>query len=547
MSGRRRRAWLQAQPAYIERRQQRLDRAEVRRLIGETDDGPRPDEPDWSLIDALGLDEDMMGGTASFADAADVDAIEWEPLKANPAQSRFRSAVHSGEFDLLLAAGTISSSKTFGMALIGLDLCLEYPETWGMVVRATYKQLVDNTIPDFLAVIPPHRIRKFNRSSLTIVLDNESIIQFRISNEKADKTFSWLKGKKLDWALVDECDGMSLPFVGMLRSRVGVQHRRRRRYEKTCPPITLLTCNPNNAWPKDIRSKAIHTPASLRAERTYYQQFTIEDNKENIKPEQIAKWKRDFTPPMYKRFVLGSWDAMSEREQLFLYEYLDKCAALVPPPADPDAPKWPYFLGVDPARYGTDRATFLIMHGPNIHSVSYMNQSSTHEVGAHVLKLMSEYEITPDHVTIDADGLGSGVVDWLAERRVYVNEYHGAGAVDLEGVNFSVNFGNKRAQVFWQAMQWMRDGKIGGLNPQVLGWAGALDGTGDPILLHDVLSQDLAAIHYLFAKGTKAVYIEDKEEIRKRLGRSIDFADVLVLAFYSMFRDANQVGLEVIY
>ncbi len=524
------------------------------RLAGTEWELPEDDDLDLSLVDeAIEGELEVGARPGAYAIGEPGQAPDdWEPVDSNWAQTRLRNAARSGMFRTIVAAGTISSSKTFGIAMIINELCMEYPETEVLIIRPKREQLMDSTIPDFLASLPPSRIKKFNRSRLYIdvyVGQYVSRIKFRQANEQTDKGFLWLKGNKPDIIFVDECDGVSKEFIGMAMSRVGIQRKRSRADIPICPPLTFLACNPNIAWPKEYYSLAVHQPEKLAEDRIYFQKFTIEDNRKFITEEKRAAWRKQFTPAMYKRFVEGSWDAMADREQLFLYEYMDKCSVrgpngttrpLIQPPVDDysNTVPFPYFIGVDPARYGPDRCAFLIMHGPNLHRLEFFDQSSITEIEQRTVELMAEYKVTPDHVTVDVTGLGAGVVDNLAERRIYVNAFAGAEAPDLNYTNFTFKFGNKRAQVFWQVMQWMRDGKLGGFDS--LGWH-------QDVQLDETLRSDLASIHYSYDPKGKAMWIEGKEEIKKRLGRSPDFADVLCMACYSMFKDANAMGLEIIF
>ncbi len=506
---------------------------------------------DFALVEQLdGFSEEIGARYGDYPigleDGQD-ESVEWETVESNAAQSRMRNAAKSGDYNTIFAAGTISSSKTFGIAMIINEMAMDYPETEVLVVRPRRDQLEDSTIPDFLASLPPDQILKFNRSRLVITLKNYSRIRFRISNEQNDKGFLWLKGNKPDILFVDECDGVTREFISMARSRVGIQRKRRRKAAKVCPPMTFLACNPNIAWPKEYYTLHVHQPAKLLEQRTYFQKFTIEDNAKHISREKIEAWKREFTPPMFKRFVEGSWDAMADREQLFLYEYMDKCSVRGPngearpkklPPLDAQGSpgKWPYYLGVDPARFGPDKCAFLIMHGPNLHRLEFFATSDIPQIEMRILEIMGEFKITPNNVTVDAEGLGAGVVDNLGRRSIWVNEFRGSASPDFEAVNYTFSFGNKRAQVFWQVMQWMRDGNLGGFDS--LGWFGE-------VMLDEVLRQDLASIHYGYNVAGRALFIEGKEEIKKRLGRSPDFADVLCMACYSMFRNANSMSTEI--
>lgn len=526
-------------------------RAYIRAMRAGLDFGmEESDDLDFSEVEALlALELEIGAKAGAYYTGDDPEADDWEPVESNAAQTRMRNAARSGLYRTVVAAGTISSSKTFGIAMIINELSMEYGETEVLVVRPRREQLLDSTIPDFLASLPPSSILKFNRSRLVIELTNGSRIKFRTSNETTDKTFLWLKGNKPDILFVDECDGVSKDFISMAMSRVGIQRKRRRKDAKICPPLTFLACNPNIAWPKEYYSLWVHNNAKLIADKVYFQKFTIEDNAKFITEEKRAAWKKQFTPAMYQRFVGGSWDAMADREQLFLYEYMDLCSIRGPggevrPKIQPvkdeynNLVPWPFFLGVDPARYGQDKCAFLVMQGPNLQRMEFFEISSIPDIENRVVELMAEFQITPDRVTVDATGLGAGVVDNLGRRSLWVNAFEGAGAPVLEANNFTFTFGNKRAQVFWQVMQWMRDGKLGGFDS--LGWRGDLQ-------MDETLRQDLASIHYYYDPQGKALFVEGKDGIKKRLGRSPDFADVLCMACYSMFREANAMGLEIIF
>ncbi len=514
------------------------------------------DALDFSISDELEESDGDDIEATSDTDPDDDEEAAHEPFIANRAQSRFRAAAISGKFDTLIAAGTISSSKTYGIIALIIDLCLEYQETHFLVVRSRWDNLLDNTIPDFVDILQAFPSEMYSwPNRLTCLFWNGSRIRFRPAREQQDPKFSWLKGMKLDGAFGDEYDGMSMEFISMLQSRVGVNRIRRNPTAQKMPPMAFFACNPNISHPKDDYSRHIHNNASLVAERKYFQLFTVDDNMEFIGPEKLAQWKKTMTPPMYKCFVEGSWDAMSDLEQLILFEYMDKCKPIIPPPVDAQGKPitYEYYLGVDPARYGPDKCAFLIMHGPNIFKMKLFPSTSIPEIENHIRILMAEYHITASHVTVDVVGLGAGVVDNLAADGIFVNAFNGATAPDESAFyqvdptdpaskvnmdNFNFTFLNKRASAFWEVMQMMKEGKIGGFNPDVLGWEGDFN-------LYELLRQDLAAIHYKFAKGTKAIQIEDKEEIKKRLKRSTDCADVLKMAVNSYLFDIKKPSLEI--
>ncbi len=507
------------------------------------------------------LEREDMGDDEEDDDGEDEP---WDPFVSNEAQSRFRAAVRTGLYDTAFAAGTISSSKTYGILALIVEQCLEYGETHALVVRVKYDSLKDTTIPDLEMLIPPEEIRKWRDTDCH--LKNGSIIRCRSANETADPKHIWLRGNKPDIGFIDECDGISEDFLSAFQARIGVQRKRKRLAARAhiCPPIMYLACNPNIAWPKRYYTDHRDSPAKLKADRFYFQKFTIEDNAAFISETKKAQWKRVMTPPMYRRFVLGDWDAMSDREQLFLYEDMDRCRPYIPEKLDAQGKPipWQFSLGVDPAGFGPDKCAFLVMKGPNIWRMDYHMQSRQDQIAAHIKRLMAEYGITPDHVVIDADGLGQGAVDILHAEQIWVVPTKGAQAPDpaafymenpsdpasrIHMDNATFSFHNKRAQEHWEAMQMIRAGAIG--NFDTLGFKGPGDlepgQEGEEINLDETLRADMASIHYGFHKGTKAIQMEGKEDIKKRLHRSPDFSDVLVKAIQAYLVDTKKPSMEV--
>lgn len=121
---------------------------------------------------------------------------------------------------------------------------------------------------------------------------------------------------------------------------------------------------------------------------------------------------------------------------------------------------------------------------------------------------------------VDVIGLGSGVVDRLREqgfkRTVAFNASAGTGRTDRSG---ELRFVNLRAAAWW----WLREN---------------LDPAFEPALAlppDDLLIGDLVAPRYTVT-STGKIQVESKDEIRKRLGRSTDSGDAVVMACFDATR-----------
>ena len=157
-------------------------------------------------------------------------------------------------------------------------------------------------------------------------------------------------------------------------------------------------------------------------------------------------------------------------------------------------------VGVDVARFGNDKTIICPRFGNNVQPMIKRFKEATTQTVGRVKQLHGA-----ESYNIDDIGVGGGVTDQLIEDRVEnVNGVNvGAKANDPQFVNL-------RAELYWKVAELFKAGDI------------AIP--DDP----ELISQ-LASIHYEFTRH--GIKIEDKEQVRKRIGRSPDEADALILSF----------------
>lgn len=161
-------------------------------------------------------------------------------------------------------------------------------------------------------------------------------------------------------------------------------------------------------------------------------------------------------------------------------------------------------IGCDVARFGDDRTTIWRRQGLAAFAPDIMRNAVTEAiVGRIVSKIAPDYQ--PDGIFVDGTGgYGAGVVDGLR-----VAKYSCVHDVQFSGQASDPRFGNKRAEIWWHMCDWVRSGA-------------ALPNVPD-------LVRELTAPTY-YMKNDK-LYIESKEQIKKRLGFSPDLADGLATTF----------------
>lgn len=161
-------------------------------------------------------------------------------------------------------------------------------------------------------------------------------------------------------------------------------------------------------------------------------------------------------------------------------------------------------FGLDVARYGADATVLYRNRGGVIRKVRSWSKQSTMETADLVMEILAEHWSVP--IAVDIIGLGAGVHDRFVQEQYESYPYNaGAGATDPD------QFINARAESYWNMREDMEAGLID-LDPD-----------------DDLLLAELEQIKYKIVG--KKVQIEDKDKIKKRLGRSPDHADAACISY----------------
>jgi phage terminase large subunit len=167
----------------------------------------------------------------------------------------------------------------------------------------------------------------------------------------------------------------------------------------------------------------------------------------------------------------------------------------------------PRCLAADVARFGDDWTIIGLRQGPVLLNLWPIKGADTTAVAGMIERLA--YDEHPSSIAVDSIGIGAGVVDQLVLQEVQGLRPINVGSAPLNPELFA----NLRAELYWNLRERFRTGSI--------------------VLTNDEqLAEELAAIRYRFNPGGK-IQIESKDEMKRRLRRSPDRADMLALLFDS--------------
>lgn len=172
-------------------------------------------------------------------------------------------------------------------------------------------------------------------------------------------------------------------------------------------------------------------------------------------------------------------------------------------------------LGVDVARGGMDLSAIAIRQGTKILSVETFSNLDGPQLAGEIA--VRYRKLGASRVNVDIIGLGASVEDALKDpvyKDIIVDPINVATASEVLDEKGNRVYQNLRAELWWALRE-------------------ALDPNGKDLLSmppgDDGLLGDLAAPKYDFRKGW--IQIEAKEDTKKRLGRSPDEGDAVMLTF----------------
>lgn len=271
-------------------------------------------------------------------------------------------------------------------------------------------------------------------------------------------------------------------------------------------------------------SKVVYLGNPLRPEGPFYETFSNPDwvnfhidSREvvdlNIPGLATQEWidsrRREWgsSSPIFGARVKGEFPESGEN-QLVPLEWAQSSIYNGDDPLPMDGDK---VMGIDVGRYGGDPSVFCIRDAHCVRRMDKVTNRSTMEICGMTIQLINQEGIDPSNVCVDDGGMGGGVVDRLREL-----------GYPVTAVNFSERaiqneiFQNIRAEMYWQVRE--------AVNPE-----NKEDSLYVPKQFKDAILQCTWPIYKFSSNGR--IQLEDKDNIKKRKGRSTDEGDALALTY----------------
>lgn len=345
-------------------------------------------------------------------------------------------------------------------------------------------------------------------------LDNELVAFGRKPSEYNETAFQGIHARHV-LVIMDEASG--IPVTLWTAAETIASNRYGRILAIGNPDVSdgefELKCRPESGW-KTIHVGYQHSP-----------NFTDEDvpdelREQLISPEWVERmrieWGEDSA--LFQSKVLGVFPrGDSDPWTVIPHRMVAPCRLLELPESEPVE------AGIDVGA-GGDRTVIVERRGQRVGRIDAFQSADPMASVGRLIEKINEWGVT--RVKIDVIGVGWGVYGRLRELSTLHNPAAGesgdtAHAAEVVSVNFAERsrypkrFLNKRAEVWW-----------------LVGREKSRIGTWDLSTLDDDAIAELTVPRYEILDSMGRIKIESKDEVKKRLRRSPDVADSLLLAFY---------------
>ena len=172
----------------------------------------------------------------------------------------------------------------------------------------------------------------------------------------------------------------------------------------------------------------------------------------------------------------------------------------------------PLAMGIDVARSGKDETIISRFDGNKQLPFVALRTNDLVEVASAIRDLALDGF---DHIAVDDSGVGGGLTDIL---RSYGIEFHAVNFAQRAKGFLNTDcrrLGNARAEMYFSLLDELKKNQV--------------------VLYNDkILVRELTSLRLKPVSGGNMYYLEPKEELKARIGRSPDRSDATVLARYAM-------------
>lgn len=234
-------------------------------------------------------------------------------VKANPKQIQFIEAVYSERYKYLAYGGAIRGGKSYVVLFVLHTLCMTYPGSKWVVVRATAPDLKKTTIPSFNKLIDCNHFGQWKMSTpMQFIYNNGSEIMFIPESITDDPMLNSFLGLECNGFFLEQSEELSEKMWEMALQRTGSWY-----IPKMPKPYILTTFNPTQEWPK---SKFYEPFIKSELQEDYFYLPALPNDNPHVTEDQWANWS-NMAQRYQDQFIKGDWSDYTDKNSLWAFSY----------------------------------------------------------------------------------------------------------------------------------------------------------------------------------------------------------------------------------
>ena len=343
-------------------------------------------------------------------------------------------------------------------------------------------------------------------------LNGSEIMLLDCAYQPSDPLYSRFGSLELTSGFIDESNEVEFSAINILQTRIG----RQKNMEYGLKAKLLETFNPDQ-WHVKERYRVPYKNKTLPPHRTFIPAL-VQDNP-RVDPNYIIQLENS-DEITRQRLLFGNFDWSSEEWKVFRFdEIYDLTRNNIEKKSDIT------YIVCDVARLWDDKAVIGVWKGMECIKIISYAKCTIDELAKKIKDLEDLYSVARRNICIDSDGVGGWLVDMLRWCTSFVNN---GSPIKFESEKkwfVLKNFANLKAQCYFELKKYMerRDIRV------YADWE-----------IKDHLSQELENIYIKTTDKDAKIAIEGKEELRKRINRSSDYADMIMMRMIYVVKELEQ-------
>jgi len=219
--------------------------------------------------------------------------------------------------------------------------------------------------------------------------------------------------------------------------------------------------------------------------------------------EEVLQAQRDLPEKIFKE--LYEAEASEDIGQLIMNESISKLFS------NTHLQNGIKYITGDIARLGKDKSIFMVWDGLRVEKIVEMQVSKVNESVDVINELIKEFNVNRINVIVDEDGVGGGVVDYLK----CIGFVNNSKPIKIKGRE--ENFQNIKTQCYYKLSEHINRNEI---------YVKCNEKQ------EQLLSEELEMVRLSKETDTNKISLLSKDEVKKKIGRSPDYSDALMMRMY---------------